>query len=301
MTLFRTRFGLKAMLGLVGLCALLFWAMKRSRDSHPSRLYSGWLVEGDDAQRSQAAQELGNPGDEPEVAATALIHAMLNDRNASVRQRSARSLAELAVRLENGRIKELATHSFVQSIKDKDASVRRSAADALGRLTPLPGSVLPALLLAARDENEWVRGSAIAAVGLVEKKAKLNQDSPRRAIIRALDDPSLHVREMGIYAFWAVAETSPEIAIDLLKEDDSHVRLAAIAALSRNTPLAVQVIPELTTSLADPVPAIRARAATLLGNVGPIPKPTISALETARTDPDPEVRSAAAEALANQR
>ena len=43
----------------VGLCALLSWAMRFSRDSRPSYLYADWLSHGDGSRRLQAAEELG--------------------------------------------------------------------------------------------------------------------------------------------------------------------------------------------------------------------------------------------------
>jgi hypothetical protein len=95
MKIFRTRFRVRAMIAFVSLCGLLFWAMRVSRESRPPYLYAGWLSDGDVSRRLQAAQELGGIGSEADVAVPALVRSMLTDSAASVRTRSAVSLADL--------------------------------------------------------------------------------------------------------------------------------------------------------------------------------------------------------------
>jgi HEAT repeat protein len=300
MKLFRTRFGLRSMLGMVGLCALVFWAIKVSRDSEPARLYSGWLGDGDESRRFQAAQELGKLSEETDVAIPSLVRAMLTDNLASVRRQSAISLAKIASRSNDDRTIHAVTRSVLKALKDQDPTVRRAAADALGQIGADLGAVIPALLEASSDQDEWVRGASIAALGLVERKAQLDQDESRRAILGALKDPCLHVREMGVYAFQAVGERSPSFSIASLQDPDSRVRLAVMLPLSRHLPMATRVIPELTAALADSDPAVRAGAATVLGNVGPIPSSVVTALEKTLSDPDQAVRNAGSRALANR-
>ena len=299
MKLFRTRIGVRALLGLVALCALLFWGMKVSRESRPAHLYSKWLIDGDDSRRVQAAQEMGSLDAESEVAVPVLIRAMQFDRSASVRKRSILSLADVTLERRDGPTTEAAAASLVEALADKDSEVRRAAADALGRIGPAPQSVLPALLRISGDESEWVRGASVSAIGWIEMKAEIDEAEPRRAIAKAMIDPSLHVRELGLYAFWAVAENSTAFSVALLKDGDPRTRLAAMAALARSSPLAAKVVPELMEALADPDPAIRAGAARVLGSVWPLPGPAVTALEQALGDPDGAVREAAARALAN--
>jgi hypothetical protein len=59
MKLLRTRFGVRALMALVVVCALLAWAVKVSRDSRPAYLYAGWMSDGNEPNRLQAALELG--------------------------------------------------------------------------------------------------------------------------------------------------------------------------------------------------------------------------------------------------
>ena len=73
---------------------------------------------------------------------------------------------------------------------------------------------------AAHDEDEWTRGAAVAALGLIQKKAGVDRMDVRPTIVAALNDASLHVRELGIYAFWVTAEKSPDLSIALLEDGD---------------------------------------------------------------------------------
>ena len=114
---------------------------------------------------------------------------------------------------------------------DNDSGVRRAVADALGRIPPPPDVAVPALLRATNDDSEWVRGASIAALGLIEKNFRVDRTDVRLAIAAAMTDPSLHVRELGIYAFWATADNSPGVARAWLVADDVRVRRAAVHAL----------------------------------------------------------------------
>jgi HEAT repeat protein len=297
MKMFRTRFGIRAVVAFVGLCALLFWAMRFSRDNRPSYLYAGWLSDGDDSHRLQAAEELGRLGAQAAVAVPVLTRTLLTDSDASIRKQSATSLARVVSKLKDGSTTALAAAGLVGALKDKDPAVREAAAKGLGQIGPDPKAVVPALLEATRDVNEWVRGAAVAALGLIQKDAGVDRMDVRRAIVTAMNDASFHVREMGIYAFWATAEKSPELSIALLNHDDVRTRRSVVTALVRSSPLAASVVPELTAALTDEDAAVRAGAACALGNIWPPPQPAATALVRALSDPDGSVRDAAAKAL----
>ena len=64
MKVFRTRFGIRALVAFVGLCAVIFGAMRFSRDHRPSYLYASWLSDRDEGRRLHAAEELGVLGAE---------------------------------------------------------------------------------------------------------------------------------------------------------------------------------------------------------------------------------------------
>jgi HEAT repeat protein len=271
MKLLRTRFGVRALMALVVVCALLAWAVKVSRDSRPAYLYAGWLNDGNELNRLQAASELGGQETESKVALSALVRALLSDTAVAVRAQSAVSLARLVSKINDGATTERAAGVLVSALGDTDPAVRAAAADGLGRIGPKPDAVISPLVQAARDDDEWTRGAAVAALGLIQKKAGVDRIDVRPTIIAAINDASLHVRELGIYAFWATAEKSPDLSIALLQDGDVRTRRSAVTALARSSQLASEVIPELSAALNDPDPAVCAGAERALGNVSPPP------------------------------
>jgi HEAT repeat protein len=265
-TTFRIRFGVQALIVAVAVCALIFWAMRVSQDSRPAYLYAAWLGQGDTARRVHAAQELGHVEEAEPLVLAGLLSALQIDPDHEVRKQSARSLARIVCKQDLGHV-NLAVRGLVQALTDKDPAVRRAAADALGQIAPDPELAVKPLLIAAGDGDEWVRGSALTALGLIQKKARVDNDDVRLAIIAAAKDPSVHVREMGVYAFWATAESSPQFSRDLLNDDDVVVRRIAVNALARSGPLAEKVRPELAACLNDPDADVRAGAARALENM----------------------------------
>ena len=264
-TTFRIRFGVQALIVAVAVCALIFWAMRVSRDSRPAYLYAAWLGDRDTARRLHAAQELGGVEEALPLVLARLVSALQNDPDQQVRKQSARSLARIVCKQDVGHV-NLAVRGLVQALTDRNPAVRRAAADALGQIVPDPELAVKPLLIAAGDSDEWVRGSALAALGLIQKKARGDDDDVRLAIIAAATDPSVHVREMGIYAFWATAEGSPQFSRDLLNDNDVVVRRVAVNALARSGALAEKVRHELAACLSDPDAEVRAGAARALEN-----------------------------------
>src|SRR5262249_20335604 len=132
---------------------------------------------------------------------------------------------------------------------------------------------------------------------LIQKKAGVDRMEVRPTIVAAMSDASFHVRELGIYAFWATAEKSPDLSIALLRDDDVSTRRSAVTALARSSLLAGEVVAGLTASRTDEDAAVRAGAARALGNIWPPPRPAVLPLRWTLRDRDGIVREAAAEAL----
>jgi HEAT repeat protein len=264
---FRMRFGVRALIALVAVCALLFWALRFSRDSQPPYLYSAWLSEGDDSHRVIAAQQLGGMNEETSLAVASLIRALLTDRTVAVRKQSAQSLGHIVSKQEVGTTTAAAARALVKALLDEDPAVREAVADALGRITPEPDLAVTTLLQAAKDGDEWVRGAAVIALGLIQRRAGVDRKDVRLAIVAAGHDPSLHVREFALFAFGAAAENSPGFSRPLLKDNDVHARRTAVNALARDSRLAEKVSRELTASLTDPDEDVRAGAARALENM----------------------------------
>jgi HEAT repeat protein len=297
MTLYRKKFGVAALMAFVGACALLAWAVRVSRDSDAANLYAGWLSDGDDARRIQAAVELGRLDAGSTVALNSLARALRVDHAVAVRKQSASSLARVVGQLDDRPTTVTAAGVLVEALQDQAPAVRAAAADALGQISPEPEAVVPALVRAGGDGDEWVRGAAVAALGLVQKKAGVDRMDVRPTLIAAMSDASFHVRELGIYAFWATAEKSLDLSIALLRDGDVGTRRSAVTALARCSPLASEVVPQLTEALTDEDARVRRGAAKALGNIWPPPRAAVPPLMRALRDQDGGVREAAAEAL----
>ena len=297
MKIFRRQLGMKAVLAYVALCALLFGAVRLSSDQEPASLYAGWLQDGDDSRRFQAAQELGRDEIEAATAVPALTRALLTDREIGVRKQAAISLANVLSKSNDASTNSAAARALVKALADGDPTVREAAASALGRIHPNSSAVVPALLKATNDENVWVRGSAVAALGLIEKEKASDSVEIRNAIVKAMNDNSLHIREMGIYALLAAADKSPKMSIALLKSEDVRTRRSVVAALVRSSPLAKEVADDLTKAMTDEDATVRTGAIRALGNIWPPPLYALPALERAKSDPEVTVREAAARAI----
>lgn len=272
MKLFRTTFGLRALIVVVGLCALLFSALRASRNSRPPYLYAEWLGRENEARRLHAAQELGEQVSDLEFVIAALDTALLTDSAPSVRKRSAQSLDRLFLMQPKAKaLSGPAVNALLQALADERPEVRATAAAALGRICPGPATAVPALLRAARDEDARVRGEAVAALGLIEGAAAVDRVEVRPVIAAAMNDADANVREKGVYAFLAVGAASPKFAAALLKDRDVETRRSTVAALIRWGDVASLVRPELTQALTDPDEAVRTGAARALTGTDVIP------------------------------
>jgi HEAT repeat protein len=86
---------------------------------------------------------------------------------------------------------------LIEALTDEDPGVRERAAVALGRLGPEAKPAVPALILAIRDESNWViRAEAAIALGNIGPEAK----AALRTLVAALRDDSEYVREQAARA-----------------------------------------------------------------------------------------------------
>jgi HEAT repeat protein len=282
MRLYRTQFGLRTVMVIVAAFASLFWALDLHRRSRPPHIWVSWLRAEDASRRQMAVQELGALGPGGDASIPALAQSLLRDGDPRIRVQAAASLSRIVEHGADDRMAETAYAAFAAALRDREPSVRAGAAKALGnagaakaqgRRKADPKRALPSLLGATKDHDQWARGSAILAAALVVPDGEAARPDLRAAIAAGLVDESLHVRELALYGFLAVAEKDPSIVVAALGDDDVRVRRAAVSALGRSGPQAMIAATALSAALADRDAEVRAGAARALSHAGLVPRP----------------------------
>lgn len=200
-----------------------------------------------------------------------------------------------------------------------DAVGREMAALVLGRLSDQPAVAIEALIAALQDPSQPVRRQAAIALGRIgarpeEAAAALAESLPqggeaRDEMIRALRRlGAAGIRFLPEFLADDDADIRRRVVIELgrtgdgafleplrgcLRDPDFRVRAEAQAALWRYAGISVD---ELTASLGDDNPVVRATACTLLGRMGDEAVPAIGQLARLLTD-DEETALHAAHAL----
>ena len=193
-------------------------------------------------------------------------------------------------------------------LKDDDERVRRGTIEFLESLGEQAEPALPAITLALRDPNLFVRWTAARTLRNVPAKM-VSHDAVRALAFLLMDgDPdvskaaAMTLEALGPQAQDALAELGHMIAnVDPENRAwDPENRLAAMKALAAIGPkLTVSVMPKVIAALADQDPRIRRQAAETLGLYGPAARSALPALWQALHDDDSEVRLHASEAIMN--
>ncbi len=267
------------------------------------------LLENPDSQvRLSAAMALGNIGYKP--ATMALRKMWQDDRSREVQVGAASSVA----RMEKD---ENAFSFIVKSLQDNAVNVRKTAAEALGKIgdkrafEPLIGALkdnsadvrdqaawalahirnkkaIKSLIGALNDSDANVRGSAALALGY------LGDDQALEPLTRALRD---HDTDVRIWAAAALGELGDKRAteplIKTLKDENEDVRGEAAGALGQLRDK--RATKALIKALQDQEDLVRDIAAWALGEI--CDKRAIKPLIEILRDKDEEVRSTAAKAL----
>lgn len=170
-------------------------------------------------------------------------------------------------------------------LTDADPSMRRTAAEALGKIGHR--SARSRLVLALNDSETRVRGAAALALG------RLGDAESGPALVRLLSDPSSAVREAAALALGEI-EPSPASEAQILarlRTPDAPDRIAASRAL-----LGLGTITfsdNLIAALRDVNPTVRQWMAAALGETGDV-RAVPYLLSLLRTDVHAGVRSEAA-------
>ena len=183
---------------------------------------------------------------------------------------------------------------LIEQLSNDDASVRGSAAMAMGRIGADAKDAVPALISALQDEDDEVRSSAAAALGDI---GAADRDAVP-ALINALQDDHFVVRRSAAAALGDIgadARDAVPALIDVLQDDNwEDARLSAAGALGRVGADAEDAVPALINFLQDDDFSRRYAAAEALGRIG---APAVPALFNALQDDGPDVRRSAASAL----
>ncbi len=255
---------------IVALGAAAGVALWIGRSGQPEGETVAGLVErlraGSATARREAATALGQV-EGPGVAASARgLVAALDDRDAEVRARAARSLGSLLEANPLTTLVDDAARVLTAALGDRDARVRASAAVALRGLGRDPPRSLDALFDGLRSDDPALRHASAEAL------------APRP--IGGAED----LRRL----------------LDGLDDEDETIRRAARSALARphRDLSASMALPVLGATIRSGSPAAREAAATALGRwLGRVPAARDLLLAVLSRDGDPSVRVAAAAAL----
>ena len=203
---------------------------------------------------------LVNPGSAVDDSIGVLVRPFAHV-TAKVLRRLGGKYAELAEDLEQSSEElskvDTSIQEFIKALQHEDSDVRRSAAEALGKIKS--SHAVPALIKVLTDEESDVRKSAVEALGKIGSERAVNaliyvlddDDSDNRRIaaevlgkignetavkdlITALDDEDLDVRKTAAKALGEIGnETAVNALIDILDDDDSDVSSTAVQALGK--------------------------------------------------------------------
>jgi HEAT repeat protein len=168
--------------------------------------------------------------------------------------------------------------AWSKDLADKDASVRRSAAFALGKLGANADADLNRLLALTRaDPDAGARAAAAVAVGEIAADLKDGARTYASAALPVLrqalkEDADARVRRGAVYALGAFGPAMAPAVEDVraaLKDRSAGVRQNAAWALGRLGKDAPRdVVDDLATALQDKAALVRRDAATALGEIG---------------------------------
>jgi HEAT repeat protein len=231
------------------------------------------------------------PSDESAATVENLIRE-LGDAHKTVQRRAIDELAAIA-----GSGNPIVTEKLRESIASADRRVRWAAAYALGQIgsTAFAMDSADTLCEAMADDDgdiRWAASNLMVRLGrdhLVEIGARL---------LELAGTGDRNARKMALYCIRDLEIAGAELLAVVeraVHDPDVHVRLAALAVLSRTRDAsgeAVRIMLECLKS--DPDAGVRRAAASALGNIRTASADATAALESASTDPDDESLARAA-------
>lgn len=197
--------------------------------------------------------------------------------------------------------------AWQRELSNQDASVRRSAAFALGRMGEEARITVSHLVRRLQEDNDAdVRDMAASAIGDIARALKGNnqgvwQKSNGTLLKLLRDDPSERVRRSAAYALGAFgppAASATEYLIKALDDDKASVRQNAAWALGQMGEGAGEAVPKLCERLSDKDTLVRRDAACALGSMGKAGRKAGRPLiELLKSESDPVVKKRALASL----
>jgi len=175
---------------------------------------------------------------------------------------------------------------LVKALNHEDSDVRKSAAEALGKIGS--DATIPGLVKALNDENSFIAKIAAEALG------RIGSDSAIPELVKALNHEDSDVRKSAAEALGKIdSDSAIPGLVKALNHKDSLVRRVAANALGKIG--SDSAIPELVKALNDENSFVRWVAANALGKIGSVV--AISKLVKALSHEDSSVRESVAEVL----
>jgi HEAT repeat protein len=218
----------------------------------------------------------------PEPAAIGMLVKMLDEPDASVRERAAWCLGDSGA--------EKAAPPLLDRLKREESpAVRAQCARSLGVLKA--GEAEAALVARLADESGLVRAAAARALGELGARGA----APALEKVAAGTDPV--VARAAVRALAQLAQpSSAGVIATAARSEDPRLRLAALCALGRFAAAGGKVLPVLAEAVGSESAAERAAAAAALGTLGE--RKAVGTLAGLLRDKSPTVRRAAVGALA---
>jgi HEAT repeat protein len=233
---------------------------------------------------SQGSDARSGGSDEafPGTALTALLTALAQDQDRSVRAAAAGALRNICAT----KVARSSAGKGSAKGSKKGSGPPAEAAPPAGRPPLEYDRIVDALVAALRDPDEHVRAAAAEAMGAAGPKIAA---APPEPLVAALVEPSPLVRAATVSALPNFADCGPVLPmlINLAASEESEVREACTVALGKLRPPAItgKNVPALIDGLKNPDRDVQTKVIALLSRLGPDARPAIPALILALKSP----------------